>query len=81
MFGSVNISECVTYRGNICSSAERTALFFGFCFWSEFGSLNTFLDCQKVTYYVFVIFLCHTFPWEMFVGLECFEHTCLMFID
>lgn len=55
MFGSVNISECVTYRGNICSSAERTG-FFVFFFWSEFGSLNTFLDCQKVAYYVFVIF-------------------------
>lgn len=53
------------------------------CFFlSEFGSLNTFLpDCQKVTYFVFAIFLCHTFHRETFVGLERFEQSCLMFID
>ena len=76
MFGSVNIPECVACRGNTCAFAERTV------FLSEFGSLNTFLpDCQKVTYFVFVIFLCHTFHRETFVGLERFEQSCLMFID
>lgn len=61
----------------ICSSAERAV------FLSEFGSLNTFLpDCQKDTYFVFTIFFSyHIFHRDIFVGVRCFEQTCLMFID
>lgn len=51
MFGSVNIPECVTCRGNICSSTERTV------FLSEFGSLNTFLPVKRLLT-LFLLFLC-----------------------
>lgn len=72
MFGIINIPECVTCKGN-CSSAERAFL-------SDFRSLKHLSACQKVTYFVFAIFLVIYFE-DVFVGLRCSEQTCLMFID
>lgn len=74
---AVLISQNVSLaEETVCSSAERAV------FLSEFGSLNTFLpDCQKDTFFVFVIFSCHIFHRDTFVGLRCFEQSCLTFID
>lgn len=71
---AVQVSQNVSLaEETICSSAERPV------FLSDFGSLNTFLpDLQEVIY--FVIFSCHIFHGGTFVGLGCFEQSCLMFI-